>query len=193
MACRPSDNKGGCRPILNDDGLYSHPCEPVEGGTKTVGTPQYALDVENPPGPTIYRNSAQTFTAECLPSQLGDPVTVTIPRHSYLSLISQADADAKALNAAIEAAESELVCIFQNTEQTFTAECPPGFTGTPVTKTVPAGTYFSTESQEDADAKALHAAMLQAEAELVCAAEPWETTQGPFWLTTGGDPWTLTP
>lgn len=193
MSCKPDSNRGGCTPILtNEDDLYSHPCEPIECGTKTVGAPRYSLDVENPPGATIYRNSSQTFTAECLPNQLGEPVTVTIPRHSYLSLVSQADADAIALSAAIESAESQLDCLFQNTEQSYTAECPPGFIGTPVTVTVAADTYFSSVSQADANAIALAAAQLQAEAELVCTAEPWLTTQGPAWITTQGQVWTLT-
>lgn len=57
--------------------------------------------------------------------------------------------------------------IFGNEPQSFTAECAlPGFPA--VTVTIPANTYTSFVSQADANAKALAAAELQAESELVC-------------------------
>lgn len=45
--CTPSWNKGGCYPVLpvEDQGN----CEGPAGGTKTVGVPQFALAVTNPP------------------------------------------------------------------------------------------------------------------------------------------------
>jgi len=47
MACIPSWNKGGCYPILpiEDQGNCAGPT----GGTKTVGSPQFVLEIVNPP------------------------------------------------------------------------------------------------------------------------------------------------
>lgn len=47
MACTPSSNKGGCTPIIRiaDQGNCAGPA----GGTKTIGTPQFVLEVTNPP------------------------------------------------------------------------------------------------------------------------------------------------
>lgn len=56
--------------------------------------------------PTIYQ-STQTYTASCPPSSSGSSVTAT---QSATSEISQADADAKALQAAINLAQSQLQC-----------------------------------------------------------------------------------
>jgi hypothetical protein len=57
---------------------------------------------------------------------------------------------------------------FTNTAQSYTASCPSGTNGNPVTKTVAAGSYSSTISQADADAQALNAAKGMANAALVC-------------------------
>jgi hypothetical protein len=57
---------------------------------------------------------------------------------------------------------------FTNTQQSYTATCPSGTTGTAVTKTIPAGTVTSSVSQADADAKALNMAQQQAQAAIVC-------------------------
>lgn len=60
--------------------------------------------------------------------------------------------------------------IFKNTAQEYTAFCPEGTTGEPVTVTIDAETsaYNSTVSQEDANQKAMAAAQAQAEAALSC-------------------------
>lgn len=66
------------------------------------------------------------------------------------------------------------VCIpeetYGNVEQNYTAYCPVGSVGEPVTVTIPALSYFSNESQAAADALALAAATEQAEAGLDCVA-----------------------
>lgn len=59
---------------------------------------------------------------------------------------------------------------YQNTPQSYTAECAVGLMGAPITVTKDAGLYFSNDSQADADNKALVAATEEALAELVCVA-----------------------
>lgn len=98
------------------------------------------------------------------PNQNGVTKTATAT-----STISQANADALALAAATAAANAALAqtgCIatFSST-QSFTANCPVGCLGPPVTKSA---TATSLISQADADAKALAAAQTAATAALVC-------------------------
>lgn len=52
--------------------------------------------------------------------------------------------------------------VYLNTEQTCENVCPEGETGDPIEVTIPAGTYSSTVSQEDADTQAHDAACAQA-------------------------------
>jgi hypothetical protein len=66
---------------------------------------------------------------------------------------------------------------FSNTAQSYTAQCPEGYSGYPVTVTIPAGTIKSTISQADANAIALSAAQQQAEASLQC-----DTPSLPCWI-----------
>lgn len=105
------DSRGGCKPIHPDpDNLLIHSCTTEEGGTTTVGAPQYELVVENPPSDTLFRNSEQSYTATCPFDELGNPVTVVTPAFSFLSTLSQQDADEQALNVARDSALSQLVC-----------------------------------------------------------------------------------
>jgi hypothetical protein len=75
--------------------------------------------------------------------------------------------------------------VFANTEQTFTAECPEGEIGEPVTVTIPAGAFSSETSQAAADALALAAATSQAQAALECVDAPFANTEGLFWWPFG--------
>ncbi|MFD2717900.1 DUF5977 domain-containing protein [Hymenobacter monticola] len=107
--------------------------------------------------------STQTYTASCGTGFSGSPVTETFTADSN---ISQSDADAKALAGAQQSAEDGLFCLRTYTStQTYTASCPDGYDGNPVTKTV---TFVSTVSQDDADSFALASAQVEALAELVC-------------------------
>lgn len=85
---------------------------------------------------------------------------------SATSQVSQADADNQAYAAALALAQAELNCqqIFTSTEQ-FTATCPIGTFGTPVTKSA---TSTSLVSQAEADAAALAEATTEAQSELSC-------------------------
>lgn len=58
--------------------------------------------------------------------------------------------------------------IYTNDEQTYTASCPDGMLGNPVTATIPEGSVTSTVSHEDANAQALAQAAEQANSQLVC-------------------------
>lgn len=126
--------------------------------------------------PTVtYWNSAQTFTAYCpsasgtTPAADGSSVTKTVPANTYSSTVSQADADALALSAATAQANAALQCTYWNSPQTYTANCPEGTTGTPVTVTIAAHTYSSTVSQSVANSLALQAAQTQAVSQLSCS------------------------
>lgn len=125
---------------------------------------------------TTYLNTPQTFTATCQSAggiqPDGDPVTVTTPAGKYSSTISQADADSKAAAAAQDEANSQLVCLFWNTEQSFTAKCPTGSSGADVTETVSAHTVSSSVSQDDANAIALNNAKTAAQSALSCSGSP---------------------
>jgi hypothetical protein len=122
------------------------------------------------PTPTTYTNTEQSYTANCPSGDIGDPVTVTKLAGTYTSLISVADANSKALAAATAEANAALACttVYYNTEQSFTANCPSGYTGTPVTVTKLANTYQSFVSIADANSQALAAATAEANAALVC-------------------------
>jgi hypothetical protein len=123
-----------------------------------------------------YWNTPQSYTAQCTttdpnaPAPTGNSVTVNIPANTYSSNVSQADANQQALSAAQSQAESEMSgnCTWSNSPQSFTATCPSGQTGTPVTITIPAGQYTSTISQQDANNQALTAATNQANSDLIC-------------------------
>ena len=124
-----------------------------------------------------YYSAAQSYTASCPTGQLGNSVTVSVPAGRFSSSLSQADADAQAMAAAQSQAQAQLSCtsgsVFKNVAQSYTAVCQgetgaPAPTGSSATVTVPAGTYQSTISQAMADAAALQAATIQAQAQLAC-------------------------
>lgn len=94
-----------------------------------------------------------------VPAQICESATAT-------SLISQADADAKAVAAAVVLGQAQLNCVpvFTSTQQ-YTANCGIGSLGNPVTKSATAKSFIS---QADADSKALSAAQAAALAALDC-------------------------
>jgi hypothetical protein len=128
--------------------------------------------------PVNYLNTAQSFTANCpgasgdTPAATGNSVTIVIPAGQFLSTVSQAAADAQALAAAQNSAESQLVCTFYNAPQSYTASCPTNTTGSDVQITIPAADYSSIISQADANSQAVAAAQQQATAGLTCAGLP---------------------
>lgn len=109
--------------------------------------------------------ATEQFTATCPAGTLGNPNSIT-KSATYTSLISQLDAEQKALARAQALAEDALTCLTAYTStQEATADCPVGTTGDSVTKTA---SYTSVISQEDADAQAYALALAAAEAELEC-------------------------
>lgn len=94
------------------------------------------------------------------------PETQACATASATSTISQADADAQATDAATTAAQAQLNCqpSYTSTES-YTATCPAGSFGTPVTRSATATSF---NSQEEADASALAAATADAEDALDC-------------------------
>lgn len=130
-------------------------CVPIN---KCCNTDIFAYEIQNVV--TSWWNVEQT--AECPEGYTGSPVT--IPAHTYHSYVSQQDADERAYEAAVAALECQEI-LYWNTEQT--AYCPSEDCGDPVT--IPAHTYSSTVSVEDADATALAVA----ESALDCESNPF--------------------
>lgn len=122
------------------------------------------------PNTPTFTNDQQSATAYCTggtgaPQPDGSPKTVIVPAGTYTSTVSKEDANAQALAAAQSQAAAQLQCTYWNSEQTYTAVCQADNTKN-VTKTIAAKTYSSTLSQADADAQALNAAKVAANAEL---------------------------
>lgn len=118
--------------------------------------------------PGTFLNVPQFYTARCpaasgnTPAAQGTAVTVTIPAGQYQSVVSQAFADAAALQAAQVAAQNQLSCTYYNAPQTATTTCA---NNTTESATVGAGQYTSTLSQADADGQA------QAQAQALAVAQ----------------------
>lgn len=121
-------------------------------------------------------NTLQTYTAACIAPSVGSSVTKTKAAHTYSSHISQADADAQALNAAKLEAESALVCssssTFFNSQQQAGATksgCRSSETGQICSFTaivvVAANTFSSVISQADANLRAAQYAAIRAQQE----------------------------
>lgn len=118
----------------------------------------------NSKGSCYYKNvlKEQIFTRNtCEPGVNGSKVTYTVLAAKYISTISQADADAKALNEISMNGQAYAnvngSCGFRNVEVSkyFTRNnCPANTIPGIVSYKVLANTYYSKISQEDADAKA---------------------------------------
>jgi hypothetical protein len=123
---------------------------------------------------TAVFNTAQSFTASCPSPPYGPSVTVLVSSGSF-SAATLEEANDLALAFATSQATAALVCndLYTNTEQSFTADCESeygeGWFGSDVTITVPAGSYFSSVSQEEADQLALDAATSEAVSQLACS------------------------
>lgn len=121
-----------------------------------------------------FTNDAQSATVSCqgeegAPPPDGSPVTKTVPAGSVTSTISKADASQQALALAQQEAAAALVCTFWNRAKSYTATCPQGQSGSPVTKQVAAHVFSSNVSQSDADQQALSSVTNQANAALSCS------------------------
>lgn len=117
-------------------------------------------------------NEAQSNTAYCPDGYTGNPVNVTVPAGTVLSLVSVADANSKALSQALQMAGAQLDCtppptVYYNTAQQFTANCGTG-SGNPNTVSVAARAFTSLVSLAEANAAALASASAQATAGLSC-------------------------
>jgi hypothetical protein len=108
------------------------------------------------PGVYYSRYTAEIFKRNCGPGYLSDDYVYIIPAQKYSSTISQEDADAKVQNELLSmgqaAANANGVCkiLYCNDARTITVfaeNCQPGYKGAPVSYTVPAGRYCTTESK----------------------------------------------
>jgi Family of unknown function (DUF5977) len=95
----------------------------------------------------------------CGEGNVGQEMPYTVLAGTYVSYISQADADAKALaditTYGQNVVNGESWCIYYNKETTREVtknNCPTGKVGTKLSYTVPAGRYSSEESEEVVDA-----------------------------------------
>ncbi len=119
------------------------------------------------PTPTVYFNTAQTVTLQC--DSMSPEVTYTVLAATYSSEVDQDYADGLAADAALIEVLGRMDCVWSNMEQTATASCPSPTAGPDVSKTVLAGSFFSHDSQWDADQQAYNAALAEATADLVCS------------------------
>lgn len=118
------------------------------------------------PGKTYSSAAASgTFTRNnCTTGGVPGTYTYTIPEGTYTSTISQDDADAKAISQVNSngqnMANNNAGCTFSNAvlTQTFTRNnCASGGVAGTYTYTIPAGSYTSTISQDDAQSQAQNA------------------------------------
>jgi hypothetical protein len=124
----------------------------------------YGQNTSNQNGSCTYYNYSITsfFTKnDCGPGGSASTVTYFIPAATYSSLVSQADADAKAQNDkntnGQNYANAHGVCgyISDAMSKTYTKTCASGGIPSNVTFSVAAGTYSSSVSHDDANAQAL--------------------------------------
>lgn len=87
-------------------------------------------------------------------------------------LIRRCREETRVRNCEPRLARSSPGALFYNDEQSATATCPSGQTGTPITQVIPAGTVASNKSVADANAQAKTLAQEQAQARLDCVASP---------------------
>lgn len=85
--------------------------------------------------------------------------------------VRECGGDAGGAGSQSRSSASSITQLFFNSEQKFTASCADGFTGNPVTETIPAGSVSSTISIADANQKAKDQAQAQAVARLDCTAQ----------------------
>lgn len=136
---------------------------PAPDARQCVPTPDHDPDCFT----AIWWNVEQVVT--CPLGTVGP--SVTVPAHRFPSYVSQADADSRAL----EYAQANLACeeqVWWNTEQIVT--CPENRVGDPVV--VPAHSFSSTQSQNDANALAV----AHGETLLVCAQTETQYYEIPF-------------
>lgn len=124
-----------------------------------------------------YTNDPRTGFASCTGSEDAPPpegasVTVTVQAGEVTSTVSKADANQQAEALAQTRAAAQLSCTYWNAVRSFTARCPSGSVGSDVTKTVPAHTFSSIISQDEANTLALNDAKAQAENALSCVGGP---------------------
>lgn len=115
-------------------------------------------------------SSTQSFTLQCVSGETGDNYTASA---TATSVITQDDANAKALGMARTLAYELIQCtfvpgvsptIYYSAEATASANNDVGYQTDTFSVTLPAGSLYSTESQEAADAAAQVAAQAQADA-----------------------------
>jgi len=114
----------------------------------------------------VYDKSTTTLTAYSFGGLAFAATPELCKSATATSLISQADADTKAYNSALAAAQAAIQCINAYTAtESYTANCPIGKTGQSVTKTA---NYTSLVSLLDAQTQALAAAKAAADAAISC-------------------------
>lgn len=140
-------------------------------------------------------NEAQSYTARCGQNTSGNSLTVTTPA-GVLHRPLLADANAEALRLAREQAEAELVCLYLNDTQVYTAVCPEGTLGPAVVVSKGPSEQFMAATKAEANALALAAAQIEAEALLLCWPDwmhgDWQSFAVPSRTTTvafGMDEW----
>jgi hypothetical protein len=143
--------------------------------------------------PATYTNNVPgQYTATCAgiatdpnaPTPTGNSVTVPIPVGTVTGA-SQDEANSNAQQRAEQEALKELVCVFANSQQQYTAQCAANPLISTITKTVPAGTYTAPD-QNTANQLALSDAQDQALGAMATAGCGDVGPGGPFYNTARG-------
>ena len=180
---RPSGAVVVVREIIDPQNVGNDPltlsCEEGTGQDVVIEENEYIVFVEDPSVPgsvEAAKEEANTraeeaafsrlvclfysieYTASCEEGSYGEDVV--IPEGAFISEVSQEAAD----NQAIAAANSQLICEYRNLRIEIACDDIEAQLNENNPSVVPAGTYSSTVSQEDAHTQAVNAA----EAALVC-------------------------
>lgn len=145
-------------------GSYSSTISKADANSKAAAAiSQNGQSYANQNGGCTWYNDAQSgsFTKQCSTGGVGSTHSYSIAANTYSSSISKADANQKAINALNTSGQSNAnsigTCTFSSIAKSGGFQknnCASGGTGSWVTYTVSAGSYTSTISQSDADAKA---------------------------------------
>lgn len=166
VSCQPGQvSVQGAHPFFTAPGVITIP-----GGVFSAATVSQANALAIAYGTQLLEAQANCHwvndevVLSCPGSSLGGPIVV--PAGTFTSTVSKDDANSQALTYAEQQVAS--TCYYENSEVIL--ECPDAGLGGPIT--VPAGTYQSFVSQEDADAQAQ--AFAESQVGTTCY---WENTE----------------
>lgn len=155
--------------------------KPAGSYTSTISQADADLQAQNAAQEYANTNGTCTYSSaainanyprsNCAAGGVGSTIPVAIPAGSYTSMISQADADQQAQNAAQSYANTNGICTYSSAAinaNYIKNNCTSGM-GSTIPVTIPAGTYTSLISQADADQQAQNSAQDYANTNGTCS------------------------